>query len=332
MGGQSGRASVPARSRRALRRVARRAEAVVPGLGPPRLPEWTGPATTLPPIIVGGTGRSGTTVTARMLGHHRDYYLVPFEVKFIAAKGGLPDLIAGRVSVERFERRLLGVWFRRAHDRGLHQIVDEGTIRAAVRELEVGLRADPILAARRFTHRLLDPPALAAGKRGWIENTPSTIRAAALLTRILPEARLVHMIRDGRDVACSVTHRSWGPENPDEGLRWWARQLERSIEACAAVGQERVLMLRMESLLEHDREASFRRLLHFLGLGDDPSVRAFFEEQATGDRAHIGRWRTDIPPEAHARFLVAYREASSGLAERWGYDPDLADRETTAAS
>lgn len=331
MGRDSGRASVPVRSRRALRRAARRAEAFVPGMRPPRLSAWTGPATTLPPIIVGGTGRSGTTVTARLLGNHPDYYLIPFEVKFIAGKGGLSDLISGRTSIEIFERRLLGVWFRRNEDHGLHQITDRRTIRAAVRELNAGLKGDAILAARRFTHRLLDPPAVAAGKGGWIENTPRTIGAAGLLAQILPRARLVHMIRDGRDVACSVTHRSWGPSTADEGLRWWARQLERSIEASAAVGEERILMLRMESLLEYDREASYRRLLGFLGLRDDPAVRMFFEGQATGDRAHIGRWRTDIPPEAQASFLATYRQASASLAERWGYDPDLTDSDVRAS-
>jgi len=331
MGRDARRTSLPVRSRRLLRRVARRAGAFVPGIRPPRLPEWTDPATTLPPIIVGGTGRSGTTVTARLLGHHPDYYLIPFEVKFIAGKGGLPDLVAGRTSIEAFERRLLGVWFRRTQDRGLHQITDRGTIQAAVRELDAGLKGDAILAARRFTHRLLDPPAVAAGKGGWIENTPSTIRAAGILTRILPEARLVHMIRDGRDVACSVTNRSWGPGKADEGLRWWARQLERSFEAAAAVGEERVLALRMESLFAYDREASLRRLLAFLGLGDDPAVRTFFEQQATGDRAHIGRWRRDIPPEAQAAFLATYRRASASLAERWGYEPDLTDGDMGAS-
>jgi hypothetical protein len=88
----------------------------------------------------------------------------------------------------------------------------------------------------------------------------------------------------------------------------------------------------MEDLLIYDREASFSRLLDFLGLEDDPAVRTYFEEKVTGERAHIGRWRTDIPPEAQEAFLATYRELSVGLAERWGYDPDLTDRAPVPAA
>jgi hypothetical protein len=188
------------------------------------------------------------------------------------------------------------------------------------------------MAARRFTLRLLEPPVVAAGKRGWIDSTPNTIRAARILTQILPEARLVHLVRDGRDVACSLLTRTWGPNEALAGLRWWARHLDASFRQAAAAGDDRVLTLRMEDLLLYDREASFRRLLEFLGLEVDSPVREFFDERATGDRAHIGRWRTDIPAEAQPPFLATYRELSAGLAERWGYDPDLADAAPVAAS
>jgi hypothetical protein len=271
-------------------------------------------------------------VTAEMLGHHSDYHAFPFEVKFVTDRDGLTDLVAGRTSIMTFEQRLLTAWFRRTADRGLHQITDRETLRAAVRELDADLKRDPIQAARRFTLRLLDPSALAAGKRGWIDGTPNTIRAAELLTQILPEARLVHLVRDGRDVACSLLARRWGPDEPLAGLRWWARHLEASFLQAAAAGEDRVLTMRMEDLLKYDREASYGRLVGFLGMGDDPAVREFFEERAPGDRAHIGRWRRDIPPEQQPAFLETYRELSAGLAERWGYDPDLTDAAPVAAS
>jgi hypothetical protein len=322
---QAVRVSVGRHPLRALRLAAWRAEAYLPGKRPAHLPAWTGSTLELPPLIIGGTGRSGTSVTAKMLGCHARYYAFPFEVKFITDGGGLTDVIAGGATIPTFEKRLLTKWFQRKETRGLHRITDHATLRAAVRELDGGLKADPFQAARRFTLRLLEPSAVAAGKQGWIDSTPNTIRAARRLTQILPEARLVHLVRDGRDVACSLLTRTWGPDEVLEGLRWWAQHLEASFREAAAAGEDRVLTLRMEDLLLYDREASFRRLLEFLGLDDDPAVRQFFEERATGDRAHIGRWRTDIPPEDQPAFLAAYHELAAGLAERWGYDPDLID-------
>ena len=79
----------------------------------------------------------------------------------------------------------------------------------------------------------------------------------------------------------------------------------------------------MELLLLLDRDATYRRLLDFLGLSDDPAIRTFFDESVSGDRAHIARWRHDVPDEMRASFLAAYQEAAQGPAARWGYEPEL---------
>jgi hypothetical protein len=316
--------------RGALRRRVWRARRILPGNRVPRLPEWPGPATTLPPIIVGGTGRSGTTITGRLLGAHPDYHMIPFEVRFLSSKGGLTDLVAGKTTIMAFERLLLDRWFDRGHGKGLFQITDPLAIRAAIRELDADLDRDPLLAARRFAHRLLDPPAVMAGARGWLEETPGTLTAARQLARVLPDARFVHIVRDGRDAACSVTPLRYGPTDLRAALRWWERRLERSYAGAAGVPPERLLTIRMESLLLLDRDETYRRLLEFVGLSDDPAIRAFFDEKVSGDRAHIARWRHDVPDEMRASFLAAYREAAEGLGARWGYEPELVPEEGPA--
>lgn len=309
--------------RRGLGRRISHARAWLAGSRLPRLPEWTGPATSLPPIIVGGTGRSGTTITGRLLGAHPAYHMIPFEVRFLSAKGGLADLVEGRTTTRAFERRLLDQWFDRGHGKGLFWITDRTTIRAAIRELDADLHRDPLPAARRFAHRLLDPATIAADGRGWVEETPGTLSAARTLSHILPDARFVHIVRDGRDAACSVVPLRYGPTDLSTALRWWERRLDRAYAGAAGVPPERILTIRMESLLRLDREATYRRLLAFVGLSDVPAIRAFFDEQVSGDRAHIARWREDVPDEMRAAFLDAYHEAAERLATRWGYEPDL---------
>lgn len=310
---------------RAAWHAAWRAEGWVPGRRPPRLAPWPGPAVSRPPILVGGTGRSGTSITARLLGSHPAYHALPFEVRCLADAGGLCDVVERRTTTMAFERRLMGWWFQRAGDRGLHRITDTATIRALVRELDGDLAADPAGAARRFSHRLLDGPAVAAGKDGWLEDTPGTIRMAGTLAAILPEARFVHLVRDGRDVAASVLRRSWGPDEPMEALRWWARHLDGSLAEGASVPDGRVLTVRMEALFRTDREATYARLLAFLGLDDAPAMRAFFDGEAPATRAHLGRWRRDIPDADRPAFETLYHELAAPLRARWGYEVDLVD-------
>ncbi len=270
---------------------------------------------------MGGTGRSGTTITGQLLGAHPAYHMIPFECWFLSDTGGLCDVVAGRATVMQFEERLFGRWWDRGADIGLKTIIDRPTLRAALRELSSGLRTDRVAAAERFVHRLLDPVAIAAGAGGWVEMTPRVVNVAPELLGILGDARLIHSIRDGRDVACSVTPLDWGPDDLDTALDWWAMRLDRAYTAVASAPCERIHTVRMESLLATDRETRYTDLLAFAGLDDHPAIRTFFDQQAAAGGAHIGRWRTDVPEDERVAFEAHYLRLAEDLAARWGYEP-----------
>jgi hypothetical protein len=78
-----------------------------------RVPDGGGARTTLPPVFIGGTGRSGTGITARLLGSHPAYYRAPTEVRFISGMGGLCHLAAGRTTLAAFQEAILGRWYHR---------------------------------------------------------------------------------------------------------------------------------------------------------------------------------------------------------------------------
>jgi hypothetical protein len=272
------------------------------------------------PVFVGGTGRSGTTIVARLLGAHPDFHMIPIEVRFIVEAGGLCDVVASGAGVREFRRRMLGRWFyREAADgttRGLHKLMDRERIEDAVRVFERRLGSDPWLAGGEFVHRLLDPLAAAAGARGWIEMTPPNARVAPTLLRLFPDMRLIHSVRDGRDVACSIAPLIWGPNDVDEALDWWAEQLEQAFAACESLPPDRVLTVQMEDLVLHERAQEYARLLAFLGLDDDPAMRAFFASGVSAERAHIGRWAEQVPADRRPAFEAHHRRLVDDLRKR----------------
>ena len=78
------------------------------------------------------------------------------------------------------------------------------------------------------------------GKRILVDRTPNNIWSFSLLAEILPEAKFIHLIRDGRDVACS--QRDVGERMRSSGLDITTSRdaTLRSVYHCAAVWAETV--------------------------------------------------------------------------------------------
>ena len=282
----------------------------------------------LKPLFVGGTGRSGTHVVARLLGAHPAYYRFASELRFIANPGGLCDLVEGRTDVARFAARMRGPWYG-ARPAVLGSTVDAATIEAALGRLEADMAGGADAAAVAFAHDLLDPIAARHGAGAWIEKSPPNVMRAGTLLRLFPDMQLIHSVRDGRDVACSVIRLRWGPTDVEEALDWWARKLERAFAACESLPEGRVCVVQMEDLLTRDRDRQYARLLAFLDLPDDPAMRAYFDASLTPERAHIGRWREDVPAERRAAFDAHYQRLAAGLRARGR--PVAADDEPVTA-
>src|ERR671937_3088498 len=104
------------------------------------------PVANPPPIVfVGGTGRSGTHVVAKLLSRHPDLALVPLEVRFHVEERGFPGLLAGRVSKEQFVRRLRGFWwkgFQTRRMRGLYRFISPERFEQAVAAFEASFEVD----------------------------------------------------------------------------------------------------------------------------------------------------------------------------------------------
>jgi hypothetical protein len=153
-----------------------------------------------------------------------------------------------------------------------------------------------------------------AGKPGLVEMSSHNLRAAQTLCRLFPGARFIHAVRDGRDSASSVTTKSWGPQTIGQAIDWWAdrlRRIEQGVRgeqdgAAYVIPPERFRVVVLDDLVEGDREHGYASLLSFLGLGDEPGVRSFFEERMRPGAAHRGRWSEGLSTLGRARVRRKY--------------------------
>ena len=267
------------------------------------------------PVFVGGTGRSGTTIVARLLGSHPDYYMIPIEVRFLVDPGGLCDLVSGDSDFDRFERLITGMWWYRmppdGQARGLHRVMTEESLMSALRRF--ARQDDVVEGARTFIAELLDPLASGNQRRQWIEMTPPNVARGSQLLNLVPGAILVHSLRDGRDVAASVAPLHWGPSDVFSALEWWYERLIEAAEACRGLTEEQLLVVQMEDLVERDREGTLNRLLDFVGIDPPGVMLEYFATSVVSSRSNIGRWSDDVSPDEHERLNRRYEELVAAL-------------------
>ncbi len=247
------------------------------------------------PVFVGGTGRSGTTIAGELIGASPAYALVPIELRFHVDRGGLTDLAREVVDIEQFEATMRSQWYVRPPNkggpRGAHVILGPPELDDALLRLRKSENADRWLAAGAFLTDVIEPFQRSRGAESWVEMTPPNGKNANMLARMIPEAKFIHMVRDGRDVASSVVRRSWGPNDMAGAILWWGNQMRAINKATSVIEPSRVLTMRLESLVGEQRESAYNQVQGLLGMDDDESMRQFFEINITGEMSHEGRWR-----------------------------------------
>ena len=297
------------------------------------------------PVFVGGTGRSGTTVVGDLLGQHEHIRTsVPIEIKFLANKSGLLQLVFGRDTpdiekkialldlrsrLRRYKRkrekfkkiqvefldRIWNTWWDidapPPHGRGLQSGITKQQLEKLLATLIFELRINRVWAARRFMRNFISSQAAHRGQKYWVETTPLNIAQGQRILKIFPNALFINMVRDPRDVIASLLTKNWGPTTALEGIEWIQKRLIDAHHALGTIPAKQQITIALEDLAINNREQSYQALLTFLGLQDDPAMRAFFETELTPQAATSGRWKSEITsPE----FLSAYAELEKRLA------------------
>jgi Sulfotransferase family len=271
-------------------------------------------------VFVGGTGRSGTHVLAQLISRHHRYGAVPVEVRFHTDPDGFPGLLAGEVTPEQFLKRLRGFWwkgFQTRRFRGMYRFVERDRFDAAVERFEAGHGDDLEAACRALFYDLLWFRTEGEGDRGLVEQSTDNIAAAPTLARLFPEARFIHVVRDGRDASASRVSQTHGlvrPRTRVDGIGWWEERV-RAIEAGAdAIPDGKLLTVGLDELVRMQRaRAALRPLFRYLGTTMTKRTRRFFSNRMTTEEANKERWREGISERKAARIEALYVEALERL-------------------
>jgi hypothetical protein len=166
------------------------------------------------------------------------------------------------------------------------------------------------------------------GKSRWGEKTPSHTLCWRAILPEFPQVQVIHLIRDGRDVALSLKKAFFGPKHVYPLARRWIQYLASAEQARAFLGEKRFLQVRYEDLLA-DPEHELRRICAFLGEQFDPSMLAYHKAQRTVHHErrnasnlrqpilsnNVGKWRAEMT----SRELRIFEALAGSALDRYGY-------------
>jgi hypothetical protein len=286
------------------------------------------------PIFIVGTGRCGSTAFHRLLANHPElmwlsgfcerYPDKPQWNRWAVTAVGKPLLrpfLQGKVRPgENY-----GFWYRHAYgfaEPGRDLVRDDVTPRVRKQMHAV---IEPMLTRRR--HRLL------VKLTGWSR--------IGFLNEIFPDAKFIHIVRDGRAVASSLLHinswqwRGWygpyswryGPLSSDDQAAWdranrsfvalagiqW-RIHTRALEAARQqLDPDRFLQIKYEEFCETTPEVC-RQVLEFSELSPSTTFDRYVKAASIRDMSN--RWRRDLSVQQQAMLTRLLQEDLL----RYGYD------------
>lgn len=274
----------------------------------------------VPPVtFVGGTGRSGTHVVARLLTRHGKLHLIPVECRFHVEQRGFPGLLAGTTSRRAFLRRLRGFWWRGFQTnrlRGMYRFVPRERFEEAVAAFDESFEDDPETACRDLFWDLLWPTEAEGEVSGIVEQSCDTIAQAPTLHRLFPQASFVHVVRDGRDASASRVSQTRGlvyPRSRAQGIEWWERRLRAMDAGASAIPAERLAEISLDELLADPSEEALAGIFDIVRVSPGRKVRGFLEKRMSAEEANAERWRAGISESKRERLDTLYSEALDHL-------------------
>jgi Sulfotransferase family len=112
------------------------------------------------------------------------------------------------------------------------------------------------------------------GKSRWGEKSPNHIFWWPFIENSFPQATVIHIVRDGRDVALSLIKAPFGPKTIATAAEHWIKFVEVARAIGSRVGPSRYVEVRYEELLLHPTE-TVTQVLDIIGQPFDPAVLHF---------------------------------------------------------
>jgi len=244
------------------------------------------------PFFIVGSQRSGTTLLRLILNAHGDI-AIPEEGTF-----WMPLI---RANHGRFDKAISAKLLRKY----IEYIRVNDQFRTWNMDAEAifdGILGNGRTTLKELMESLYEGYASRQNKRIWGDKTPSFFRKIGELSYIFPEARFIHVIRDGRDVYLSMRKMESGRDNVAVAALEWRYKIEKTRQLLRQLPPDRYFELQYEQLIKTP-ERQLSELCAFLSIDYDEQMLNF--------------WRTSEQFVGRHHSELIFQPIIASSAEKW---------------
>ena len=197
-------------------------------------------------IFIGGCQRSGTTMLAHLLGNMNSMLAVP-EAPFKFNKINL-------LSENNFNDKSFWNSIKNDFRYNLWDI-DEINPRASNFKQLFTKICDQYAKKNKVNSNKI---------KYYIDHTTENLEYSIYLSKLFPNSKFIHIVRDVRGCASSVIKLDWGPNDVFEANSWWNRSLAYGLAAELYL-KEKIIRIKFEDIINNPQE-SLNKIYLFLDL------------------------------------------------------------------
>ena len=250
------------------------------------------------PVFVVGSARSGTTLLY-------DTLLSAGGFAIYLGESNVFNLLAprfGDLRVRKHREQMLNVWL------GSRLFRVSGLERRQIEERIGGCQN-----AGDFLRVVMDELARQQNAWRWAGNAPEEILHLQHIKETIPDALIVHVIRDGRDVSLSLSEKRYirpfpwkDRESPEGAALYWEWIVQKGRAAGARLGKDytevrfeelvrdpRTVLRRLSAFLEHDLD--YDRIQQ-TAIGTVSRPNTSFSARRHRDFNPVARWKQQLSP------------------------------------
>jgi hypothetical protein len=213
-----------------------------------------------------GTGRCGTTMLAQILNSHSNI-CVPHELQILFEYSQ-----NGKRLYDFFEIGEAQKWGASEFISHIEQMCPHNFKKFYDYEVFFKRQSYPIIDMKKMINKLYYDIANSYHKSVFIEQTPWYGQRLEVIKELFPNAKIIHILRDGRDVSLSFARTPWWHDDPLENLERWGREITKiSKDLKANFKPNNFIEIRYEDFVLNPKE-TLNDICKFLDVAFEPNM------------------------------------------------------------